>query len=127
MPTYTVHVHREMRLKFTGVEAESMEDAAKIGADLRTDQAAEIGDCAGANLYALVDIEDDEDFEHSSVVDFEAGRMVDSGPAMLRALELAVAALNCVSRFPVPGLLTCSYRIAATCDHAIAKAKGAAS
>ena len=43
---------------------------------------------------------------------------------LLGALEQAVAALNSVPRFPVPGLLSCSYRIAAVCDKAIAKAKG---
>jgi hypothetical protein len=45
---------------------------------------------------------------------------------LLAALEQAVAALNSVPRFPVPSLLSCSYRIAAICDKAIAKAKGGA-
>ncbi len=45
---------------------------------------------------------------------------------LLEALEQAVAALNTVPRFPVPSLLSCSYRIAAICDKAIAKAKGGA-
>jgi hypothetical protein len=45
---------------------------------------------------------------------------------LLEALELAVAALNTAPRFAVPSLQTDSYRIAATCDKAIAKAKGGA-
>jgi len=43
---------------------------------------------------------------------------------LLDALRQAVQALNEAPRFPVPGLLTDSYRIAAICDRAIAKAKG---
>jgi hypothetical protein len=42
------------------------------------------------------------------------------------ALEQAVRALNAAPRFPVPDLLTDSYRIAAICDRAITKAKGGA-
>ena len=45
---------------------------------------------------------------------------------MLDALEQALAALNQAPRFKVPGLSTDSYRIAAICDKAIAKAKGGA-
>jgi stage V sporulation protein SpoVS len=42
---------------------------------------------------------------------------------LLDALEQAVAALNTARRFPVPSLLSDSYKIAAICDQAIAKAK----
>ncbi len=42
------------------------------------------------------------------------------------ALQLAVQALNTAVRFPVPHLLSDSYRIAAICDRALAKAKGGA-
>src|SRR5580704_9859331 len=41
---------------------------------------------------------------------------------LLDALEKAVRALNEVPRFKVPGLDTDSYKIAAICDRAIAKA-----
>jgi hypothetical protein len=43
---------------------------------------------------------------------------------LLAALEQAVTALNTAPRFPAPSLLSCSYRIAAICDQAIAKTKG---
>jgi hypothetical protein len=49
-----------------------------------------------------------------------------AGEDLLRALEQAVAALNHAPRFAVPSLETDSYRIAAICDLAIAKAKGGA-
>jgi hypothetical protein len=91
-----------MRVKFTGIEAESIDEAARVAADLRTDD--DVDDCDGANLYALVDLEGDEDFEHSKDVTFEAGRMVDTGPTMLRALEELISnidedvPLECVTR-----------------------------
>lgn len=45
-------------------------------------------------------------------------------PILLNALEQAVQALNAPPRFPVPALLSDSYRIAAICDRAIARVKG---
>ena len=45
---------------------------------------------------------------------------------LLDALQLAVQALNTAPRFPVPHLLSDSYRIAAICDRALARAKGGA-
>ncbi|MGE4048620.1 MAG: hypothetical protein AB7F35_27440 [Acetobacteraceae bacterium] len=50
---HDVHVYREMRLFYSGVEAET------------PDQAAEIADCDGFNLSAQVDRHDDRDFTHS--------------------------------------------------------------
>ena len=46
---------------------------------------------------------------------------------MLDALQQAVQSLNTAPRFPVPCLLSDSYKIAAICDRAIAKAKFGAS
>jgi hypothetical protein len=45
---------------------------------------------------------------------------------LLAALEQAVQALNTAPLFRVPHLNTDSYKIAAVCDRAIAKAKGGA-
>jgi hypothetical protein len=92
MPTYTVHIYREMRVKFAGVEAESIAEAAREAAALRTDDG--VDDCDGANLYALVDLEGDEDFEHSENVVFEAGRMLDLGPKMQEVLEALVSRIE---------------------------------
>ena len=52
------------------------------------------------------------------------GALIETAPELLEALELAVAALNWVPRFSVPGSLTCSYRVASHCELVIAKAKG---
>ena len=125
MPTYTVHVYREMRVKFTGIEAESPEEAASAGADLRTDQADDVEDCTGANLSALVDLEGDEDFEHSESVVFESGRMLDTGPGMLSALE---ALISNIDEDVPPEYVTRHFRDALEDARvAVAKAKGAVS
>ncbi len=47
-----------------------------------------------------------------------------TAPDLLGALKQAVAALNQAPRFAVPGLDTNSYKIAAVCDKAIARATG---
>jgi len=44
---------------------------------------------------------------------------------LLEALELAVQVLNTAPRFKVPALETDSYKIAAICDQALARAKPA--
>jgi hypothetical protein len=49
-----------------------------------------------------------------------------AAPDLLAALQQALAALNTVPRFKVPGLHTDSYKIAALCDQAIARTKGTA-
>src|ERR1041384_4645465 len=45
-------------------------------------------------------------------------------PPMLEALRVALQALNATPRFPVPGLHTCSYKIAELCERALANAEG---
>jgi hypothetical protein len=120
MPTYTVHIYREMRVKFTGIEANSLEEAARTAADLRTDD--DVNDCDGANLYALVDLEGDEDFEHSKDVTFEAGRMVDTGLRMLSALEELISNID---EDVAPENVTRHFREALEDARvAVAKAKG---
>jgi hypothetical protein len=94
MPTYTVHVYREMRVVFTGVIADTPEEAASVAADLRTEQADRVCDCQGSNLYALVDIEGDGWSQRSRDVAFEAGRMLDLGPKMQEALEALVSRIE---------------------------------
>ena len=55
-----------------------------------------------------------------------SAQLIAAASDMLAALEQAIAALNTAPRFPIPSLDTDSYRIAALCDVAIAKAKGGA-
>jgi hypothetical protein len=68
--TYNVHLYREMRLYFPGIEAGSHQEAAQIAADKRTDEAETIEDCEGGNLAALVDVHGDDQYSQSRVIDF---------------------------------------------------------
>ena len=87
LTTYTVHVYREMRLRFDGVAAGSPEEAAEAARDMHFDDADEWSDCEGETLAALVDVPGDEEFGQSRTVDFEPGRMLKSWPKLLEALK----------------------------------------
>ena len=63
MTKYNVHIYREMRLTFDGIEADTPEAAAAIARDKPTGDADDIDDCDGENLAALVDVAGDEDYE----------------------------------------------------------------
>jgi hypothetical protein len=69
---------------------------------------------------------EDADHEELAVWHDDDLRLRLAASDLLDALEQAVQALNCTPRFPVPQLLSDSYKIAAVCDRAIAKAKGGA-
>jgi len=56
MTLYHVHLYREMRLYFPGVEADTPEQAARIAADRPTFDAEHIEDCNGETLAALIDV-----------------------------------------------------------------------
>jgi hypothetical protein len=71
MPTYNVHLYREMRLFFPGIEAESPEQAARLAGDKDFDDANDFSDCDGENLAALVDLVGDEDFSKSIIIDLD--------------------------------------------------------
>ncbi|MCI0464223.1 MAG: hypothetical protein L0Z62_45395 [Gemmataceae bacterium] len=75
MTIYNVHIYREMRLYFPGIEANSPEEAAQIAADKPTVEAEYTEDCEGETLSALVDVPGDEDYRQSVDVDFEAERL----------------------------------------------------
>ena len=88
MTTYNVHLYREMRLAFGDIEADSPEAAAAIARGKPTNAADHIADCEGVNLAALVDVQDDEDYEHSVRIDFESERRPEPiAPRLLAALE----------------------------------------
>jgi hypothetical protein len=70
MAKYNVHIYREMRLLFTGIEADSKAEAAQKASDLATREAIEIDDCEGLTLSALVDVVGDTEYEQSQFVDF---------------------------------------------------------
>jgi hypothetical protein len=123
MTEYIVHIYREMRLSYTGIEAETPEAAAAIAAGKPTGDADNVEDCDGQDLAALVDTAGDDDYSQSVTIDFEAERHRKAAPKLLAALLLAQTALNTAPRFRVGD--TDSYTIAAIVDAAIAKAQTA--
>lgn len=70
MTKYNVHLYREMRLLFKGVEANSQEEAADIVCNAMTDDADACEDCEGNNIAALVDVVGDEDYKNSVMMNF---------------------------------------------------------
>jgi hypothetical protein len=85
--SYNVHIYREMRLVFGGIEADSHEAAAAIARDRPTGDADSIDDCEGETIAALVDVQGDEEYEQSRLIDFEEERLRKAAPSILAALE----------------------------------------
>lgn len=123
MTIYNVHLYREMRLRFDGIEADSPEAAAAAARNLTLEDADVVDECDGADFAALVDVAGDEEYGQSVTVDFEGEVLRKSAPDLLAALTLARQALNTAPRFRVGD--TDSYRIASVVDAAIAKAGAA--
>lgn len=71
MTLYHVHIYREMRLYFSGIEAPTPDEAARIAASRPTDEAEYAEDCDGENIAALVDVAGDEEFGQSVTVDLQ--------------------------------------------------------
>ncbi len=92
MTTYNVHIYREMRLLFEGIEAISHEAAAAIAEHKPTGDADDIDECDGDTFYACVDVQGDEDYEQSRWVNFEPERHRTATPAMLDALRAFIEA-----------------------------------
>jgi hypothetical protein len=90
MTTYNVHMYREMRVIFGGIEAETPEAAAAIARDKPTEDAADIEDCNGDNLAALIDVAGDEDYSQSVTIDFEAERTRKAAATLLAACRMVV-------------------------------------
>src|SRR5262249_55576332 len=89
MTIYNVHIYREMRITFGGIEADTPEAAAEIARGKPTGHADDIEDCDGQDLGALVDVAGDEDYEHSVTIDFEIERQRKAASELLAALILA--------------------------------------
>lgn len=87
MTSYNVHLTREMRVTFGGIEAESPESAASIAALMPTGDADDIADCDGEDFTALVDVAGDEDFGRSVTIEFASERHRKAAPALLASLE----------------------------------------
>jgi hypothetical protein len=84
---YIVHIYREIKLRFDGVEADTPEAAAAIARDGLTEDADDIDDCDGEDFAALVDVAGDEEFEQSRTIDFEPERQRKASPKLLAALQ----------------------------------------
>jgi hypothetical protein len=89
MTTYNVHLYREMRLTFEGIEADTPEAAAAIARDKPTGDADDIYDCEGESLSALVDVAGDEEYAQSGFIDFEAERQRKAARKLLTAPKAA--------------------------------------
>ena len=94
---YTVHVYREMRLVFTGIEASSLPAAASIACAKPMSEADDIQDADGRTLAALVDLDGDTEHLESRVIDTEDGRLLDLAPRLIEALHDFVALNNASS------------------------------
>jgi hypothetical protein len=94
MTLYNVHIYREIRLFFEGIEADTPQAAATIARDGLTSDADEIDDCEGTTLSALVDEVGDSKYERSVMIDFENERLRKAAPELLAALEGALYALD---------------------------------
>ena len=86
MTIYNVHIYREMRLYFPGIDAATPEEAALIAADKLTADADYTEDCDGKNLAALVDVVGDDQFDHSVTIDFEHERIRKAALGLLGAI-----------------------------------------
>lgn len=94
MTIYNVHIYREMRLFFDGIEADTPEAAAAIARDGLAEDADAIDECDGEDFAALVDMQGDTDFERSVTIDFAPERRRKAAPALLAALEELLAHLE---------------------------------
>ena len=88
MTKYIVHLYREMRLGYDGIEADTPEAAAAIARTMPTGDADDIEDCDGETFSALVDVQGDEDYQRSDTVDFDPERLRKAAPKLLVALKL---------------------------------------
>lgn len=87
MPKFNVHLYREMKLWFPGIEADTTEAAAAIAREKPTADADDIEDCNGEDLAALIDVAGDEDYSQSVTIDFEAERQRKAAAKLLDALR----------------------------------------
>jgi hypothetical protein len=90
MKTYNVHIYREMRLSYPGIEAESHEAAAQIAVDKCSNEAETLEDCEGEDLAALVDVEGDAEYKQSKTIDFMPTLLRNHAEDMLGAIDTLI-------------------------------------
>lgn len=94
MKNYHIHLYREMRLTFEGIEADSPEEAALLARSMRASDARSIEECDGENIAALIDVAGDDDYRLSETIDFEGERLRQAAQLLLEALERAIRELK---------------------------------
>jgi hypothetical protein len=94
MTLYNVHIYREMRLLYEGIDAPTPEEAAEIAGDKPTGDADGIEDCEGCTSTALVDVVGDEEYEQSRWIDFEPERLRKTAPLLLEALRDCIGQIH---------------------------------
>jgi hypothetical protein len=91
MTIYNVHIYRQMRLVFKGIEADSHEAAAASVRDKQTDRYDDIADCDGETYYACIDVQGDDGYEQSRWIDFEPERERQAAGKLLESSLSATA------------------------------------
>jgi hypothetical protein len=95
MPTYNVHIYREMRILYQGVRAPTPEAAAESCRDFPSDAGCDPVDCDGQTFAAVVDLPGDNGLYHRSKdILFEEGRLRYAAPKLLTALKGTLFALD---------------------------------
>lgn len=94
MPMYSIHIYRVMKLRFDNVSAATAQEAADKVCTLPSDQADDLDDCDGETFSALVDVVDDENYDHSQMIDYEPERTHQGAAMLLAALEQALPVLE---------------------------------
>ncbi|HEY7330674.1 MAG TPA: hypothetical protein VH592_23745 [Gemmataceae bacterium] len=87
MPRFNVHLYREMRLLFEGIDAATHEEAAATARNRLTEDADAIATCDGETFAALVDVVGDKEFQHYRIIAFEDERLRKAAPQLLRACQ----------------------------------------
>lgn len=123
MTTYTVHFRNDTAFAVHEIEADTPQQALAIARRAVHDDSLDL--CfehydISSNVDEIAVSDAGED-ELACWVD-EPLRLRLAAPELLSALQQAVKALNIAPRFAVPCLDSDSYRIAALCSDAIAKA-----
>jgi hypothetical protein len=93
MTTYNVHIYREMKLLFLGVEAETPQAAAEAARTLTLNDTVYencLEECEGPTFAALVDVQGDKEYAHTRLIEFEEERLRKAAPALLAACQMVV-------------------------------------
>jgi hypothetical protein len=127
MTTYTVNFASDAECASREFDAETPEQALALARKLYEDEPSELWfqPYDGMDVNEII-VRDAQGYQAAVWRDDDMHLRL-AASNLLGALEQAVQALNTAPRFAVPHLDTDSYKIAAVCDRAIAKAKGGAS